>query len=396
MIPKVVARHRRIAAIALRQTIRSFVAHRQFEDALEQCRGLNSLLDNGMSSLRQGKAARSRTEVAAYRIDPQLGSLRLAAALLEGDVHWRMRSWDACLDVYTAVLQKYDAAESGGSTNSVDATLGVIPDLVAARITCRMGYIKLHRVFRRSSSVPAGNQMLNEGDPNSQKRRDVEDAAELVQKSLSLQQVVYGGAVSRFETGFALHTLGNALALLLPSPVKSFSIIEQALAMYQRLLTVLRQKPPTDKDKTAAAAEVVATQPKDLRDTPGMPGSDWTIAELVVEIGHIYYDLGVHILGGKSVVEPAEAQDSTSDSISVNNDAHNPHTSGVAALSYFRTCLEHFLLVKNDPSVSSQCARAVQRAHERIKQCYVAYYETVPSFGIDSDKVASEEVRVLL
>ena len=33
------------------------------------------------------------------------------------------------------------------------------------------------------------------------------------------------------------------------------------------------------------------------------------------------------------------------------------------------------MLVKTDPAVGAECARAVQRSHERIKQCYITHFE---------------------
>ena len=64
---------------------------------------------------------------------------------------------------------------------------------------------------------------------------------------------------------------------------------------------------------------------------------------------------------------------------------------GAAALPYFRTCLEHLLLVKDDPSVASICSRTVQRAHERIKQCYVAFFENKVGGGARAEEDSRDD-----
>ena len=273
--------------------------------------------------------------------------------------------------------------------------------------------------------MSARQQTLKRGGPDDAKIHEVEAAAELVQRSLALQQAVYGGAVARFETGLALHALGNALTLLLPSPVKALGIIEQALAMFQRLLAQLGSKPSIvlnagahKQEQTAnqAASAVAMLAPETAFSEANLArgaelqrlGIDWTLADLVVAIGHVYYDLGVHFLGGaplpklQTVKEITEESEETKEQALSNELSRREQaaaavvSAGAAALPYFRSCLEHLLLVKNDPSVASFCSRGVQRAHERIKQCYVAFFENPVPTRVQDAASSLEKVSALL
>jgi hypothetical protein len=186
--------------------------------------------------------------------------------------------------------------------------------------------------------------------------------------------------------------------------------LEQALAIFQRLLALLQKRSHvlTEPSADAAAAVMQRQQQQQQQQqqqkhegsaadiTPPElqfgPSEDWTLPELIIAAGYLYFDIGVHLLGAASPAAGAGAAGGTGGKMS-NKERQalrlarlRGDSSGgqheADALPYFRHSLEHFLLVKSEPSVAAECARAVQNAHDCIKACYVAYFETAP---MDSD-----------
>lgn len=363
----------------MRHMVSLWVSERKYDQALKQCHRMKEILTKSLVNK-----------------DTQRKKLQQMTALLEGDIQWRLHALEKCFVVYDTLIKKF-AKKEGDNIRSLS-------NMIMARLHYRIGYIRLNRVFIRGQL-----QLLSHNDEDLNNRLEVEQAAEFFQRSLALQQAVYGGSVSRYETGLALHGLGIALQLLLSAPLKSLGIMEQALAMFQRLLATTTTKSPDRQymiidDSIMNAIQAVNQSGSRISETdesdgknsslqcvPPGPTEDWTVAELLVTIGHLYFDIGMHLLYAKKTTNVGstvgtgheirdtdpmrQSKNTTFRHDKAKKNAPNMVVSREAdALPYFRRSLEHFLLIKDDLHVATECARAVQKIHDRLKQCYASYF----------------------
>ena len=176
------ARHLRQAAAAHRQMVGILVEKRQFDEALDHCAQLDAALATAVASAKAQGSQRGNEEI------PELLQ---AAGLLEADVRWRMKKWEECFAVYKRLLDA--TLDSRGKIRTKDPSLlradrGDVAPLskaATARVAYRMGFIRLHRVFRRSVSKVLQDPLGRNSGTDAARRREVEAAADLVQVVLS-------------------------------------------------------------------------------------------------------------------------------------------------------------------------------------------------------------------